>query len=100
MKFNCRYKRQAKKDLENIALYISENNPPRALSFVDELQAHCEDIAENPNAYSLREEYGIGVRMTVHGNYLIFHTMLDNELTIERIIHAARQREGIVPERK
>ena len=100
MRFSCRYKRQAKKDLENITLYITQNNPRRALSFVDEIRAHCERVAQNPKAYALREEYGSGVRLTAHGNYLIFHTIATDALVIERIIHAARQRENIISKQK
>jgi toxin ParE1/3/4 len=96
----CKFTPQAETDLEDIALYIARDNPKRGLAFVFELRSHCLKVAINPKIYALREEYGSGVRMTVHGNYLIFHTVLDNALTIERIIHAARQREGIVLERK
>jgi toxin ParE1/3/4 len=60
------------------------------LSFVAELRAHCARIADQPEAYPLREEYGAGVSVTVHGRYLIFHAVRDEALVIERILHGAR----------
>jgi len=85
-----RFALAAEKDLEEIALFIASDSPRRALSFVAELRAHCARIADQPEAYPLREEYGVGVRITVHGRYLIFHAIRDDALVIERILHGAR----------
>jgi plasmid stabilization system protein ParE len=41
------------------------------MSFLDELKAHCERVSEAPDAYPHREDLGAGVRMAVHGRYLI-----------------------------
>jgi toxin ParE1/3/4 len=93
----CRFTPQAESDLESIALYIASDSPRRALTFANELREHCLKIALSPLAYALREEYGVGVRIAVHGNYLIFHSVRDDALVIESIVHGARHREGLLP---
>ncbi len=95
MMLECRFSRLAEADLEDIAFFIATDSPKRALGFVSELRAHCLKVATQPLAYPLREEYGAGVRMTVHGRYLIFHAIRDKTVVIERIIHGARHPEGM-----
>ncbi len=96
MRLPCRFSSLAESDLDEIALFIAADNPRRALSFVAELREHCFSVAKQPLAYPLREEYGAGVRLAVHGTYLIFHAVRDDALVIERIVHGARHREGLV----
>jgi toxin ParE1/3/4 len=38
----------------------------------------------------VREQYGAGVRVAVHGRYLIFYIERENAVIIERILHGAR----------
>lgn len=81
----------AEQDLTEIALYIAADNPARALSFTAELRAHCRTIADNPEIYRLREEYGRGVRVAIHGRHLIFYAERETGVVvIERILHGAR----------
>ncbi|WP_407051635.1 type II toxin-antitoxin system RelE/ParE family toxin [Methyloraptor flagellatus] len=82
-------------DLDQIALAIAVDSPRRARTFVAELRAKCSVIAENPAAYPLREEFGAGVRLTMHGRYIIFHAIRDERVVIERILHGARDLESI-----
>ncbi len=78
-------------DLEEIGDYIARDNPERALSFLNELEAHCNRVAEMPAAFPTRDDIAPGLQMAVHGNYLIlFHTESDS-VRIERIVHGARQ---------
>lgn len=86
----------AEQDLAEIALYIAADNPARALSFTTELRIHCEKIADNPELHRLREEYGRGVRVAVHGRYLIFYAERESGVVvIERILHGARHRDWL-----
>jgi plasmid stabilization system protein ParE len=49
-----------------------------------------EFLARNP----LREQYGAGVRVAVHGRYLIFYAAGDDHtVVIERILHGSRHLE-------
>ncbi len=87
--------REAERDLDDIALYIALESPKRAIAFVDDLRSFCLRLADHPDAHVLREEYGAGIRMAVHGRYLIFHAARDEALVIERIIHGSRHIEAL-----
>jgi toxin ParE1/3/4 len=72
---------RAEADLEQIGDYLARDNPARAISFLEELRAHCDDLAT-------------GLRMAVHGRYLILFRANPDEVRIERILHGARRLEG------
>jgi len=61
---------RAEADLEEIGDYIARDNPARAISFLEELRAHCDRVAAAPASYSAREDLATGLRMAVHGRYL------------------------------
>lgn len=84
----------AEQDLEGIADYIAADNPTRAVRFIQELRIHCQRIVNNPSGYRRRPELGDGLRSCAHGNYVIFFTVSPNEVTVIRILHAAR---AIIP---
>lgn len=86
----CVFAAAAETDLTEIALFIAADSPRRALSFVAEIRERCRIIAEQPAACRLREEYGAGVRVAVHGRYLIVYAEREEEVVIERILHSAR----------
>src|SRR5687767_12350140 len=77
-------------DLDEIGDYIAKDNPVRAATFVDELEAACFRIAENPRAYPLRSDLASDLRISVYTNYLILFRILPNEIRIERLLHGAR----------
>ena len=81
---------RAAADLEGIGDYIARDNPRRAVSFVTELHLHCARIAASPASFPLREELAAGVRMAVHGRYLIFFREEQDAVRIERVLHGAR----------
>jgi len=78
-------------DLEEIGDYIALSNPDRAISFVDELLSRCAAVAERPTSYPRREDFGIGIRMAVHGRYRILFRVDCEGARIERIVHSARR---------
>jgi toxin ParE1/3/4 len=47
----------AEADLESIGDWIAEDNPTRALTFVQELRRRCESLIDAPRAYSLVPRY-------------------------------------------
>ncbi len=79
-------------DLEEIADYIARDNPVRAASFVAELEATCHAVAAAPERYPARADLLEGLRMAVHGRYLVFFRDLPAEATVrvERVLHSAR----------
>jgi toxin ParE1/3/4 len=83
---------RAAADLEEIAEYIARDNPIRAASFVTELEAKCRSVAAAPEIYPTRNDLAPGLRMAVHGRYLVLYRDLAGEqaVRIERVLHGAR----------
>lgn len=84
----------AEQDLEEIGDYIALDNPKRAVSFVQELQTHCQKICLNPAGYRSRPELSDDLRSCAHGNYVIFFESTDDQVTIIRVLHGARDIPG------
>lgn len=83
---------RAAADLEEIAEYIARDNPIRAATFVAELEAKCRAVAEAPELYPTRTDLAPGLRMAVHGRYLVLYRDLrsENTVRVERVLHSAR----------
>jgi toxin ParE1/3/4 len=80
----------ARDDLLTIGLYIAEDNPTRAESFVAELEAKARQISEWPSRFPARDGISPGLRAAIHGAYLLLFRELDNEVRVVRILHGAR----------
>ena len=83
------YTPQSKKDLNDIGLYIAQDNPRRAMGFVRELREQCRKITQAPKAYRLRPELGKGLRSCAHGNYIVFFFEEPGLVRILRVLHGA-----------
>ncbi|MGB4347683.1 MAG: type II toxin-antitoxin system RelE/ParE family toxin [Burkholderiaceae bacterium] len=81
----------AEQDLEQIGDYIAQDNPKRANSFVNEMLAQCRKICLKPAAYRLRPELSNELRSCAHGRYVIFFESSEEQVTIIRILHGARE---------
>ena len=84
------YAPEALADLRDIAFYIAEDDPDRALSFVAELERKAADAATRPTSFRERIEISPGLRAVVHGRYLICFRDTADEVRIVRIVHSAR----------
>lgn len=85
-----RFTVRAERDIEAIGDYIAQDNPARAVSFVEDLTSKCRALIDQPAAAPLRPNFGDGVRMALFGRHLIFYSFDDRELLIIRVIHGAR----------
>jgi toxin ParE1/3/4 len=83
-------------DLRDITLYIAEDNPDRAFSFVAELEERARAAATNPHHYRERPEIAEGIRAVPHGRYLLYFRDLGDEVRIVRVLHGAKQLRGTV----
>jgi toxin ParE1/3/4 len=83
---------RAAADLEELAAYIARDAPARAATFVAELEAKCRVIARAPDQYPSRADLAAGLRMAVHGRYLVLFRELPrlDVVRIERVLHGAR----------
>ena len=81
---------EAEIDLEDIADRIAVDSPVRALSFIRELRASRNGLADQPQAWTLVRGYeGRQVRRRVHGAYLIFFQVEATQVVVIRILHGA-----------
>lgn len=80
----------SREDLRAIALYIADDNPNRAESFVAELEAHTARIAERPLSFPAKDEISKGLRGAIYGRYIILFRDLADEVRIVRVLHGAR----------
>jgi toxin ParE1/3/4 len=85
-----RFTPEARADLREIALRIADRNPVRALTYVDEIEARANRIGEFPHAGPPRAQWGEGIRIAVHGKYLIVYRVRDETVQVLRIVHGAR----------
>jgi toxin ParE1/3/4 len=77
-------------DLAEVTDFIALDNPERAYEFEDELLERARKISLAPLGYVERPELTKGLRSCAHGAYVIFFTMDDQGIRIERILHGAR----------
>lgn len=75
----------ARADLLASALYIAEDSPDRAESFVAELEAKAREDAERPADFAPRDDVSSGWRAARHGRYLLTSA----EVRIVRVLHGA-----------
>lgn len=94
---NLVFTETARANLRAIGSWIAADNPKRALTFVDELEAHCKSLALRPQIHPLlfRRESS-GIRKAVHGNYLIFYRVADDAVEILHVLHGAQDWERVL----
>ena len=85
-----RLSQEAQDDLNDIAKFIIEDNPDRAVTFVEELRSRFKVIAERPASFPARESIAPGLRSAVYGKYLILFRIEMDFVRILRVIHGAR----------
>jgi plasmid stabilization system protein ParE len=91
------FSQSATTDLEQIGDYIASDNPPRARTFVAERRAAALSLGEMPYAFRLlfRVER-FGIRRRPVGKYLILYRIDQDRVAIVRILHGARDYEGLL----
>jgi toxin ParE1/3/4 len=92
------YSPDAVADLQDIGDYIATDNPDRARSFIEELCARAERTGGAPEAYPARDDVAPGLRMAVHGRYVILFRIRDDQVEVARILHGARDLRKAVSE--
>ena len=80
----------AKADLIEIGDFIAADNPPRALTFVTEIEARMHKILDMPSASLRRDELHPGLRSVRHGRYGIYFMEVGDEVRVVRVLHTSR----------
>ncbi|WAU78258.1 type II toxin-antitoxin system RelE/ParE family toxin (plasmid) [Acinetobacter sp. LF10] len=83
------FAKQAENDLEQIADFIAQDNPQRALSFILELEQKCLSIGGMPKAFPIVPELiELGIRRRVYQNYSIFFCITSGHIFIVRVLNS------------
>jgi plasmid stabilization system protein ParE len=83
-------------DLDDIADFIAQDNPLRAVTFIKDIRAKFYHIQRDPLIYQLRPEIGEATRMATIGNYAILYRIIGNVVRIERVSYGNRDLPGIL----
>jgi plasmid stabilization system protein ParE len=84
------FSHRAADDLEAIADFIAQDTPARAVAFLQKLRQQCLNIGRFPNAQPRFPELGDRARVMPYKNYVVLYQVWDDVVSIERIIHGAR----------
>lgn len=82
-------------DLDDIADYIAQDNPSRAVTFIQDIRAKFHDIRHNPLRYQTRPDIGDEARMAVVGSYAILFRIVGEVVRIERVAYGGRDLPGV-----
>jgi toxin ParE1/3/4 len=77
-------------DLDDIADFIAQDNPRRAVTFIKEIRLKFREILNNPLAYQLHPDIGDEARMATIGNYAILFRVVADSVRIERVAYGNR----------
>ena len=80
----------ARADIIDIGDFIALDNPPRAASFMAEIETKIVEIGERPDSFQKRDDLHKGLRHAPHGRYLIFFIEKDGEVQIVRVLQGSR----------
>ena len=78
-------------DLDTIAEHIAQDNPARAVSFIQEIREKFRLIGQNPVGYRLHPEIGADARMAVIGRYVVLFHIVNDIARIERVVYGGRE---------
>ena len=86
---------EAESDLDEIWLYIAQDNPANADRFLDRLQERCLALADFPQMGTSRNDLKTGLRCHPWERYLIFYFPIEDGVDIVRVLHGARDLDAI-----
>ena len=79
-----------KEDLDEIADWIAQDSPRRAIKIVRELRAEFRKIAQQPMLYQRRPDIGEDVRLATVGHYVILFWINGDVARFERVVYGGR----------
>lgn len=81
---------KAEEDLIEIWMYVANDNPEAADKLIEQIDAKCQMLADNPAIGQARSDIASGLRYFPIRNYLILYRQLNESVEIVRIVHGAR----------
>jgi toxin ParE1/3/4 len=86
---------EAEADLDEIWLYIAQDDPNAADRFLDLIEERCQLLAENPLMGRSRPDLAPYLRSFPVGGYVIFYLPMENGVEIVRVVSGARNLEAL-----
>ncbi len=80
----------AENDLDEIWLYIAQDNPDSADALLDKIEERCQALAQFPFIGTDRDELMSDLRSLPVGNYLIFYMPIEDGIVVVRVLHGMR----------
>ena len=80
----------ARADLLEIVGYIADDNPDAAQALKGEIEAKAGQLPQHPKLYKPGRMKGTR-EMVIRPNYIVIYRETSSEVTILRVLHAARQ---------
>ena len=77
-------------DLDEIATFIADDNPGRAVTFIQDIRTKFRVIRRTPLLHQLRPDIGEEARMATVGHYAILFRVLETAVRIERVVYGGR----------
>lgn len=87
---------ESKQDYLDIWTFIATDNEAAADRVVERFDAALHLLANAPGLGPRREEFGVGVRSFLVGQYLIFYRAIDDGIELLRVLHGARDLRQVV----
>jgi toxin ParE1/3/4 len=86
---------QASHDLEDIWLYIANDSPQAADTFLDSILEQCQLFCSSPEMGRAREELLPGIRSFSIKRYVIFYRVIPCKIEVVRILSGYRDLESL-----
>ena len=86
---------EAEKDLEDIGLYIAQDNPAAAYKIIDKIEDTYFLLAEFPLIGRMRPDIAEDARSFAVGSFIILYRVIDGGIEIVRVVHGARDMSGL-----
>jgi toxin ParE1/3/4 len=80
----------ARQDLVGIFDFIARDKPVAASNWIDLIEEKCDLIASTPTLGEQRTEFGVDVRSSMVGRYVIFYRPIDLGIEVVRVISGER----------
>lgn len=81
---------EARSDLDEIWLYIAQDNPDAADKYIAAIVSRFPTLASVPHLGRARPELSPGLRSFVVGHHVIFYRLFDGGIEVARVLDGVR----------
>lgn len=78
-------------DLDGIYDYtVTEFGEAQAISYLEDIEAKCTQLIENPELGQARDQVKLGLRGLACNQHIIFYRIMSDHIRIVRLLHTKR----------